>query len=86
MIEGTGIHQEISSDIVNKDPWKDQPHGVHLWSIVVAYRIVEPRKLQWEQIYLDKENVVSVSSVGCLICEAVWSERVDKSFCRGEPK
>lgn len=78
-----GIYYEASQ--VDRIPPYDRKVRRHYWIVPVVFQIVDPHRLNGP-VYLDQENLVLISGMGCYYCEREFSPRVAVTQCPGEPK
>lgn len=82
----TGFKQKVDSQLF-KIPDFDPRSGNHFWVMNMSYK-VDPTK--WEDPdnvpLFDLENLVAVAGPGCFYCEQLYSDRLAKRRCPGDPK
>lgn len=61
--------------------------GDHYWTAIAMYHLSENsmRDMVNDQMHMDMENLMSVH-MGCFICEEIYSPKLAKRRCKGEPK
>lgn len=60
----------------------DKP-AEHLWTVLAAWRVADPRSARSGPFILDAENLVALPGMGCFKCEQSFSNRLARQPCRG---
>lgn len=78
---GTGIrYQTPGQDTLDKRLAAADHPGEHLWVVIATWRVTDPERLEG---FLDGENLVVLTGVGCMKCEGVYSRKLARRPCRG---
>lgn len=65
-------------------PKYDPRSAEHLWIVATLYRVVPPDSREDAgPTYLDSENLVHVSPVGCYHCEQAYAPNLRRRRCPG---
>lgn len=79
------LYESLPREILDKRMAAADKPGQHLWCMVVAWHVPDPRKVveSDDPQLMDQENLLSFSGPGCLKCEQPFSNRMAKRPCRG---
>jgi hypothetical protein len=86
-----GLAFQVAEGGVDRIPDFDPRTGDHFWFMPVGYRVADPRRFYDPDPadgppLLDQESICLVSGIGCYYCEEMWSPRLERRRCPGEPK
>lgn len=81
-VEGTGIRYDLpSSAVLDRRAQQADKPGEHLWVVLATWHISDPERPGAE--FLDQENLILVTGVGCFKCEKEYSRQLAKQRCTG---
>lgn len=67
----------------------DPGPGIHLWNVIVAFRVADDKVRQMAEgedpgeVYMDAENMMSAPALCCFKCEQPYSRRLFHRKCTG---
>jgi hypothetical protein len=77
----------VGSDRLDRAAAMNTRAGAHLWIIATSYGLTDQEAangIEGVQVLLDDDHLLSVTAIGCYICEQPYSEAVGRR-CKGEP-
>jgi hypothetical protein len=77
----------VGNSRLGNDPARNAKPGEHVWVVCGAWRVLDPAAMMkpGAQVLLDHESLVSLTSVGCYVCEREWSKELQARPCPGDP-
>ena len=93
-MEPDEVLQHISAGMVDDDAFEREmvyarKAHQHLWASVVPFKISEAAldaMVAGEPLLLDRENMLSMPLVGCLVCEQPFTSALRRRRCKGDPE